>query len=316
MPHADWNMMLALGLLLASALLGGQLAQMIRLPRVTAYLFVGLLLGPQTLNAITARDLVYLDPVGKLAMALVLFNVGCHFTLVVLRRLMRRGLQLSGGELGLTLTLVTGGLLLLGQPWQLALLLGAIALATAPATTILVFKENHSEGPVTELATFLVVINNLMSVVVFEVLLLGIHFMGGALAQPFHIELWHLVRDLIGSIGLGLVAGLVVSYGCGLLAKPRWFVLLVAVATLLLGAAEALHVPYLLTFLAMGITVANLSDQEKEISAELDHFTGLLCVVFFVIHGAELNWRLLFEAGDQGLLLLAPAYLVLRSLGK
>ncbi len=71
-----------------------------------------------------------------------------------------------------------------------------------------------------------------------------------------------------------------------------------------------------MSFLAMGMAVANLSDQVKEITGELDRFTGLLCVVFFVIHGAEFDVQGLVAAEDVGLVLLAVAYLVFRSVGK
>lgn len=67
---------------------------------------------------------------------------------------------LSMGELGLTFVLVYGGV------W--ALLLAALALATAPATTILVLKEYESEGPVTESIYAMVAVNNGAAIVLFD----------------------------------------------------------------------------------------------------------------------------------------------------
>jgi Kef-type K+ transport system membrane component KefB len=191
------------------------------------------------------------------------------------------------------------------------LLFGALAMATAPATTVLVLLENESEGPVTEFTFALVAMNNLVAIIAFEVLFAALLFVtNGAETDP-RWELLQLGRTLIGSALLGVVAGVVVSYSCELLSQSRWLVLLMGIATLLLGACHVLEIPYLLTFLAMGAVVANASEHSREITSELQRITGLLCVVFFVIHGAELDLFALFAAGALGLV-----YIVTRSLGK
>jgi CBS-domain-containing membrane protein len=87
--------------------------------------------------------------------------------------------------------------------------------------------------------------------------------------------------------------------------------MLIAAASLLLGLSHHWNLPYLLTFLVMGTTVANTSDRTKDIVFQLDELTGLLCVVFFVIHGAEMDIRALIAAGTTGL-----GYIVLRAAGK
>lgn len=71
-------------------------------------------------------------------------------------------------ELGLTFVLVYGGVWALGLAWPGALLLAALALATAPATTILVLKEYESEGPVTESIYAMVAVNNGAAIVLFD----------------------------------------------------------------------------------------------------------------------------------------------------
>lgn len=316
-PAFDWQVALSLGALLAVALLAGGLAGYIRVPKVTAYLLVGVLLGPAIMHWIEHEDVDPFEPLTKLAIALVLFTLGCHFPLARVRRIFRRTLRLSLGEMGCTFLLVTVGMILVGQifgspvTWQAALLLGALALATAPATTILVLKEAESEGPVTEYTNALVALNNLVAIILFELLFLGIHFFEGKLSVPVAVELRLLAQDLAGSIALGVAGGLVVSYCYNLVDETHRLVLLFAAIILLLGLCEINGMPYLLTFLAMGITVANASDQTRQALAELDRLTGLLCVVFFVAHGADLKLGALVEAGMIGI-----GYVVFRSCGK
>jgi len=299
------------GMVLAAALVGGLIADTLRLPKVTAYLLVGLLLGPSALDWLVDEHVRILDPLTKLAMGLVLFNLGCQFPLSHLRRIWKRAYRLSLGELAATFLLVLLGLLLLDQSLSIAALLGALALATAPATTILVLKEYKSEGPVTELTEALVVLNNLVSILAFEAIFLAIHVFHGSLDISLWSQIGYLLGDLIGSLMLGIATGLIVSLSCSLLAPGRWIVLLVAATTILLGVDEALGIPYMLSFLAMGLAVANSSDRTEAIVADLDRLTGFLCVIFFIIHGAELDLNAFWEAGLVGI-----AYLLLRTAGK
>ncbi len=320
MAFPDWmsqlpHVMLTLGVLICGALAAGAAGQWLRLPRVTSYLLAGVVLGPSVLDWVPHQaphdHISRLQPITKLAIALVLFQLGCHFPLGRIRRIARRVLRLSAGELGLSFVLVALGVLLAGAGWQTALLLGALALATAPATTILVLKETESEGPLTEYANALVAVNNLVSIVLFELLFMVVLFWNGTLKESPLVELGSLGRDLAGSVLLGLLGGLLVSYFFPLVPAGQRLTLLIGLVTGLLGVCLAAEMPYLLTFLAMGVLTANSSDQVQEILAEMDRVLGLLCVVFFVTHGAELELAKLWEAGLVGL-----AYLVLRSAGK
>ncbi len=157
----------------------------------------------------------------------------------------------------------------------------------------------------------MVALNNLAAVVLFEILYRTIHFFEGHGQTALSQELGQFAIDLAGSTALGLATGLLTSYACGILSPGRWLVLFVAASTLLLGLCGLWKVPYLLAFLAMGATVANASDRASNVVAELDRITGLLCVIFFVIHGAELDVYALYVSGAVGV-----AYIVLRSCGK
>lgn len=300
-----------LGVLFTAALLAGAAGRVLRLPRVTSYLLVGIMLGPSVLDLIPPDHITQFEPLTRLAIALVLFTLGCHFPLARARRIARRVLRLSAGELCTTFLLVAAGLPLLGASWSVALMLGALALATAPATTILVLKETQSEGTVTEYANALVAINNLVSIVVFELLFLAILFAGGRLDSSLGTQIARLANDLAGSVAVGVAAGLAVSFGCGIVGEGRRLVLLVGLITLVLGVCLAAEMPYLLAFLAMGVTVANSSDQTRQVLSELDRLTGLLCVMFFVTHGAELELDKLHAAGWIG-----AGYIILRTGGK
>lgn len=308
-----WELHIAstIGLLLGLSLLAGLLAELIRLPKVTAYLTVGLCLGPSWLDIIPNHHVETFHPILQLAIALVLFNLGCHFSFGRLRRIAGRAAILSLGELSATFVLVCGGLLLFGQPVAVAVLLGCLALATAPATTILVLKEYRSEGPITEYSRLLLAINNFAAIVAFEFAFLAVTVIGNELDSSVYAQIRHLLQDILGSILYGIITGLVLSFLCGLLQQSRWLVLLVAATTFLLGFCQSNHIPFMLTFLVAGVTVANTSNLAEKIVEQLDSLTGLLCVIFFAVHGAELDVHQFIEIG-----LIGVVYIVCRTAGK
>jgi Kef-type K+ transport system membrane component KefB len=300
-----------LGLLLAVCLAAGVLADLVHLPKVTAYLLVGLLVGPSALDWVPPEHVKLFEPLLKLAMALVLFNLGCEFTFSKVRRVAAHCMTLSIAEITATAVFVTLGLLLFGCTGSMAMLLGCLAVATAPATTILVLKEFRSEGPVTESTGFMVAMNNFACIIMFEFAFLAIEMFQGRLGFSFSREVFGVLMNVAGSMLLGIVGGLVVSYGCGFLSMKRWLVLLVAAVTFLLGIDESFEIPYMLSFLMMGVTVANTSDYKQKIVDELDHLSGLLAVLFFVAHGTELDAGAFIAAGKLG-----AVYIVFRIAGK
>lgn len=308
---SDIHIAATFGLLLGFSLLAGVLADRIHLPKVTAYLVTGLILGPSMLDWIHEDHAQAYEPMLQMAIAMVLFNLGCQFPLRRIRQIASRGVLMSLGEITATMLLVTGGLFIIGQPLEVAILLGALALATAPATTVLVFKEFAADGQVTEYASFLVALNNFASIIIFETAFLAISVSQGNVQAPFSAELLVLVRNILGSVAAGLLTGLLLSVVCGLLSSSRWLVMLVAVTTFLLGICHSLDIPYLLTFLVMGFTVANTSDLTDRIVDELDHLTGLLCVLFFAVHGAELDIVAFRTLGVVGVV-----YIICRVAGK
>ncbi len=311
MSAADSEVLLTLGLLLAVALFAGRFATLLRLPQVTAYLLVGVLFGPSVLNLVPEQHIVLLTPLTELAVALVLFSLGCQFPLTRVRRIFGHVVRLSLGEMSATFLAVALGLWLLGQPWQVAILLGTLALATAPATTVLVLKETESEGTITEYAQALVAVNNLVAIIAFELVFVAIDHARGAMDLSVTAKLGELTRDLAGSLGLGAMAGLLVSYCFGLVSQKHRLMFLVAITATLLGLCETLDNSYMLAFLAMGIVTANTCYYTRQILAELDRLTGMLCIVFFATSGVELDIGALKVAG-----LIGAAYIVLRCAGK
>lgn len=314
MPDAlpiELHTAVSLGILLLASLVGGILADYVRIPKVTAYLLAGMLVGPSVLHAVGEQHTHQLEPLTKLAMSLVLLELGCRFPLAHLRPILRRAIWLSAGELSATFLLVTIGVWLFTGKLAAGVLLGALALATAPATTVLVFKESRSEGPVTELAGVLVAMNNIVAIIGFEILFVVAGVLSNEQSVELGSQLSGLGRDIGGACLLGAVGGLSISYLSGLLNQRRWLVMVVAVSVLMFGLCESWHLPYMLSFLVAGVMLVNTSEVAAEILGEQEKIAGLLVVMFFAVHGAELQLSSFLSAG-----LLGAVYIATRCAGK
>lgn len=310
----SWHIIFTLGIFLAAGLVAGILGELFRLPKVTAYLLMGAILGPAIFDVVPHAHLEDLKPLTDLAMALVLFGLGNHFTLSRLRRLFHRVLPLSVSEILATFFLVSIGLFLVGETVSAAILLGVLAIETAPATTILMLKEMQSEGPISEFTGILVALNNLVLIVAFELLFVLVYFLQGDSQQASVLsQLGQLLFDIFGSVFIGVFCGLMVSYGHSFFKGARRMIMFIALISLALGMCQTMGIPYMLSFLAMGFTVANsLAEEEvSQVETELNPLTGFLCVLFFIIHGAELQPRQFIDAG-----MIGGSYIVLRMLGK
>jgi Kef-type K+ transport system membrane component KefB/CBS domain-containing protein len=315
----------ALAVILLGALVGGRLASLCRIPRVTGYLLVGLLAGPSFSRLfglpllITPEALRDLRLISDLALALILMNIGGQFQVEYLRRWKERIFLFSLGESGATFLLVgaavfgvnigflqksVSGLTVLQTSAVFGLLLGIIAVATAPAATLMVIREYEAEGPVTGTVLTLVGLNNLASILAFA---LAAHI----LIRPYE-SLSLLLFRMAGPILLGGGLGFLLSIGAQWLelSSERKLLLLGGVAAVG-GLAHALELDSMLASLAMGMVLANSSPHWHRLLESLRQVDYPLYVAFFVLAGASLHLETLAHIG-----ILGVTYVLARTLGK
>jgi Kef-type K+ transport system membrane component KefB len=207
--------------------------------------------------------------------------------------------------------LVAIGMLVLGQPWQVALLLGAIAIETGAASTLMVIRENNSSGPFTEALTGVIGLNNVFALVVFSLVAVALDM--SALAARDAVTLagigraiFPLVWQLLGSTALGFLVGLLLaSWASQVVESGETLILLVGCVLLTVGVATVVELSPLVATLAVGATMANLSGKSRRLFAALSRTDPPLYVVFFVLAGADLDLALLPSLGALGIVYVA-----------
>lgn len=309
------NEILSVGLILMSALLAGHLAQLVRVPEVTGYLLVGLLIGPAALDLVTHDNIRTLGFLSDIALGLILFNIGSIFEATNFRMVGRGVVRVTLWEASLAFTLVFAALLVSGLRWPVALLLGVVAMETAPATTLMVLNEYDARGPMSDRLRALVALNNVYVLVMFgfvtAVVTLAEPSGGGWLSSAYratHGLLW----TTAGSVALGALLGLVMDV-LATRAKESGEAMILSIGMVLIavGASRWLGLSPLIATLALGATIANASPQGDRLLHALGRADPPLYAAFFVLAGAELQPDSVLGLGIIGL-----AYTVARATGK
>jgi Kef-type K+ transport system membrane component KefB len=311
------NELTSLGLILLLALLAGHLVRVMRIPEVTGYLLAGMALGPSALGWLSHDNLIAIGLFSEVALGLILFSVGSIFELSVFRRIGRQVVLITGFESILAAVVVTAGVLAQGQSWQLASLLGAIAIATAPASTLMVVRECDSAGPLTDNLLGIIAVNNLLCIAAFSFVASAIDLAAGFTTAGNTLDTIYrsgfmLAWQLAGSAALGCLIGILLALWSSQVTENGEMLILLAGSMLLcVGAARFLELSPLVASLAVGATMVNFADRSRHLFQTLAGTDPPFYAIFFVLAGAELNPQLIPAIGGIGL-----TYLLGRAAGK
>ncbi len=310
------NELTSLGLILLLALLAGHVVKFVHIPEVTGYILAGVFLGPSVLGWVTQENLTALEILSEVALGLMLFSIGTVFELGRLRRTGRQFLIVTLVESILAATIVTVGMLAFGQPWQVAFLLGSVAIATAPASTLMVIRETDSSGPLTDILLGIIAINNVFCIVAYSLVASAIDLtaaLGSSnLAHSVYASLFPLVWQLVGSVALGYIVGVMLSTWSSQVTETGEMLILLAGSILLcVGAARMMDLSTLIASMAVGATMVNLSKGSRRLFDTLSGTDPPFYAIFFVLAGADLDLTLVQSLGWLGVV-----YVLGRALGK
>ncbi|MGE5484197.1 MAG: cation:proton antiporter [Ignavibacteriales bacterium] len=307
------NALLATGLLTVAGLALARIARIAGLPSVTGYLVAGIVVGPWGLGIIApsmAESMAGL--LETVVLGFIAFGIGREFRWDRLRQV-GAGILLVTVVQGIAATVsVTAGLALVGYSLPLAMILGGVATATAPAATIMVVKEYNASGPLTSTLLQVVALDDALGVMVFGVLV----SLARALTQGGPASLASAVAkpaiEIVGSLLLGGVLGVLLAVVVNKIGRPSnhkiWAIGSVLIA---IGLADTLGWSPLLVNMGFGTVFVNSTGSAEHIAEQVDDAISPLYVSFFAVAGASLNILMLPRLG-----LLGFSYLILRSLGK
>jgi Kef-type K+ transport system membrane component KefB len=301
--------LLTLGCLLLVGLCADGIGRRTRLPRVTLLIVFGIAIGPAGFDLLPMGSQGWYPFLSTIALTMVAFLLGGHLSVRALRRNGREILAVSVTAVVLTAGLVAGGLLAFGVPAPLALILAAIATATAPAAVQDVVNQTGARGPFTDSLLGIVAVDDAWGLMVFSLLLVMAKILAGQGADGILISaMW----EIGAALAVGAIVGLPAAFLTGRL-KPGEPMQSEALGLVMLcaGLALWLEVSFLLAGMAAGAFVANLARHHKRAFHEVEYIEWPFMVLFFVLAGAALHVESIAEIGWIGLV-----YILLRGAGR
>lgn len=304
------QILLTLGGILLLGLATDVLGQRTLLPRVTLMLLFGMLIGPGMLDLVPTVVADRFELIASMALLMVGFLLGGRLTRDTLRRCGREIISISVTAVIVTSFIVFLGLMLVGVPLEIAILLGCIASATAPAATVDIVMESGYKGRFADLLLAIVALDDAWGLIIFSI---GLALVAALAGVDGHASpLLAALRDIGGSVILGLLIGLPAAYMTGRIRQGQPM-LTEALGLVFVcgGLALWLDVSFLIASMVMGAVVTNLATHHEYPFHAIEDIEWPFMVIFFVLAGASLEFSALRDIG-----LIGAVYVVCRIAGK
>lgn len=302
--------LLGLGGILLLGLATDLLGKRTFLPRVTLLLVFGVLIGQEGFDIIPQLFLDRFDLIANMALLMVGFLLGGKLTKDHLQTSGKIILWISAMAAVMTTVVVTIGLSLIGLPLELAVLLGTIASATAPAATVDIILESEESGLFGQRLLNIVALDDAWGIILFSIGLSFVAGINGIVDSKLPILI--AFKDIGGSILLGMFIGLPAAYLTGRI-RPGQPILTEALALVFIcgGLAIWLEISFLVASMVMGAVISNLAKHHERPFHAIENIEWPFMAVFFVLAGASLEFDLINEVG-----LVIIVYILSRTIGK
>ncbi|NME94770.1 cation:proton antiporter [Clostridium cochlearium] len=306
------NPFISVGMAIIIGVLFGKIMNKFKIPAVAGYVIAGLVLGVSCLNLISREMSEQLSFIGDFALGIIAFNIGSELEYSVLKRLGKPIFIIAFFEAIFAFILVTLVTILLGEKIYTALILGAVASATAPAATVMVLNELKAKGPLTSTLLGVVAVDDAICLMIYAI--------ASSLAKVFikhtSINMYSLIylpiKEIVLSILSGFLLGILLVYIINRLHKDSEIqIVALGFIITLTGMAMKYNLSPLLSCMSLGIAVSNLCAHSNEVFSTIEKFDSPIITAFFVLAGARLNISLIPKIG-----LLGICYLIFRIIGK
>ena len=327
--------LLCLSIALLVGLMLSRVAKLLSLPAVTAYLIAGILIGPYLLGAFGVEGLGFISMenvekfsiISDVALGFIAFSIGNEFRINQLKKIGKAATVIGIGQALITTVVVDAALIglhfILGDKFPLssAIILGAVATATAPAATLMVVRQYKAKGAVTDVLLPVVALDDAVGLVVFAIsfgiaksLTVGNTSVISIILEP--------VLEVVLSLLLGSVMGLLFTLceqffhsRSKRIAMSVSFVLMTVALSMLEFKVLGVHLAFspLLVCMMLGAVFCNICDFSEELMDRIDRWTAPLFILFFVLSGAELE---LSVFSDLTVVIIGVVYILFRSIGK
>lgn len=309
-PDPQAAIILSCAIILLAGFLMTRLTKKFRLPNVTGYILAGVAIGPSLLGLIPADLVSRMGFLSDLALAMIALEVGRTFQRKKLKKHGTKAMIVTLFE-----SIIAGALVTLvlyfgfHMALDISLVLGAVASATAPASTVMTIRQYNAKGPFVDLLLQVAAMDDAVCLILYSLAI--------AIVNAGHdgvLNWGDFVRPILLNLlalGLGVVCGLLwLRLMTDKRSRENRLIVSLALIMVLTGVCAALEVSSLLAVMVMSATFVNRGGDEK-LYDEINAFTPPLMATFFVVSGMNMNVAALKSLGIIGVV-----YFVVRILGK
>ncbi len=324
-----YEMLLTLTVLVASGFIVGKLVQKVSLPAITGYILIGLLLGPHLLGekfpdswlTFTSDELGHFSIISDIALGFIGYSIGLELFIPTLKKSGSRIFIITILQALVTYAIVFVVILLVSGELWLAFVLAAIAVATAPASCMMIIKKYECKGPVTSTIIPLVGIDDAIGIIVFGIsVALGAVFYNSDASLTFNSAIFEPLKEIFISAGIGALIGLVMALAYKYLfqnSEKKESLLDVSILLVFLSVfvAHELELSLILITMMFGFVFTNTIDKESFELEEsvLDGIVPPIMIAFFVLTGSNLDLKVF---ADFDFAIVMFALVISRIVGK
>lgn len=329
-----YEALLALAAVLILGLFAGRWFEKIKLPHITGYIVMGVIIG-LVLVVVNKGDLMHhLEIISSIALGFIAFGIGQELEFGKLKKSGKEVVVITLIQAVAAAGLTILGLLVFGVSLPIALVLGAVATATAPAPIMLLTRKYRAEGPLTDTLLPLVGMDDAVGIVLFGVLL----SIANALNLGGSLSVVDMLSGPLLELVFSFVVGAIVGYTTALIIRAikssdsgkeevylgvSLTAVMITVALSRMGLhinGFEIHLSPILTPMMMGVVLTNSVSRVKahEITMTVERFTGPILIAFFTLAGAELVVAFANNADvNYGSIIgITAIYIVFRTIGK
>lgn len=312
------HQLLVIGIVMLVSLYAGKWVKRIKLPSLIGYMLVGVIAGPYVLNGIDKTRVSNLDFIVDIGLGLVAFTIGAVLSIASFKKTGRGLASIIFGETIVAFIVITLSVYLFSQSLPLAILLGAIGAASAPAGTVAIIQDYQAKGRLTNTLYAVVGFDDGISVIIYGFALVFAKSMllqtNGHAEYSVMTQLWAPFQEIILSILVGLIAGfLFLALVKKLRKEVDVLVLSLALVMILVGLSQQWHLSLVLTNMVAGMVLVNAGREGviNRVRQATSMIMPLVFILFFALAGAHLDLTTLTVVGAGGVV-----YIISRSVGK
>lgn len=309
------NVLFLIGSAIFLGTISGKIFQHFKIPQVVGYIIVGLLIGKSFFHLFEGELVQSLQPVVNFTLGIIGCVIGSELKGSVFKKHGRSIYTILFAEGLLAFVFVTILVTLITKKLYLGLILGAIASATDPASTINVLWEYKAKGALTRTVTAIIALDDALALILYG--LVSVFSKALILDQPF--SWWEGLAipllEIGECVGLGVISAVIVVKMWRYIKEEALIIsFILGIICAGVGFSTYLNLDLILTSMTFGATLTNMIPKLSEkIFSLIKEMTTSLYILFFVAIGAQLDIQTFLNITILGIVF---AYLFARMLGK